>query len=69
MKTRFLFFLCFALAAMANLSACGGATQEESNQALKRTIDEPLDKARAVEATVQKGAEDLRKQIDEAEGQ
>ena len=61
--------LLFALAVMAGLSACGGATQEESDQALKRAIDEPLDKARAVDATMQKHAEDLQKKTDEAEGQ
>ncbi len=69
MKARFPLALPWALAMMAGLSACGGATQEESDQALKRAIDEPLDKARAVDAAVQKSAEEMRKQIDDAQGQ
>lgn len=69
MKVRFLFALLSVPAMLPCLSACGGATQEESDAALKHTINEPLDKARAVDAAVQERVEDLQKRIGDADAQ
>jgi hypothetical protein len=69
MRARFLLLLLSVSVAGFGLSACGGATQEESDAALKRTINEPLDKAKAVDAATQQRVEDIQKRLDDAESQ
>lgn len=58
------------LVAIAGLAACSPPPPEaprEEHQTLQRAIQEPLDKARSVEAELQKKNEAMQRQID-AEG-
>ncbi len=69
--SRTLFVGLLLLAGM-NLTGCGSSeTPEparEEDKALQRAIQEPLDKARAVEDTLQKQQEAMQRQIDEDGG-
>ncbi len=58
-----------------SLVACGSSQPppepeppREEHQALQRAIQEPLDRARAVEDTLQKQQESLQRQLDEDGG-
>jgi len=54
------------------LAACGKSAPPEppqpEHQALQRAIQEPLDKARATEAELQKRQDEMQRQIDDAGG-
>jgi len=63
------FLLLAALAASVSITACGGATEQEQNQALKRHIDEPLDKARTAAAQAEAAGQNARKQMEDTEEQ
>jgi hypothetical protein len=53
------------------LSACGSAEppppEADEHKALQRAIQEPLDKARAVEGELQKQQKAMQRQMDDAE--
>lgn len=55
-----------------NLTACGNSAPPEpapeEHKALQRAIQEPLDKARAVEADLQKKQEAMQRQIEDDGG-
>lgn len=56
------------------LSSCGSsqdaapAPPPEEHKALQRTIQEPIDRARAVEDTLQKQQDSMRQEMDESGG-
>ena len=51
------------------LPACGcSATPPEDHKALQRTIQEPIDRARAVEDTLQKQQDSMQRTLDESDG-
>lgn len=58
-------------AAVLALAGCGGneppPPPKDEHKALQRAIQEPLDKARAVEGELQKQHEAMQRQLDEAE--
>ena len=60
-----------ALLVSAVLSACGSAAppppEVDEHKALQRAIQEPLDKARAVEEELQKQQKAMQRQMDDAE--
>ena len=60
-----------ALLVSAVLSACGSAAppppEADEHKALQRAIQEPLDKARAVEGELQKQQKAMHRQLDEQE--
>lgn len=68
MKVSRLACVCAVLLVGMNLAACGGAEPPESppdeHKALQRAIQEPLDKARAVESELQKQQEAMQRQIE-----
>lgn len=59
------------LAALPGLAGCGSneppPPPKDEHQALQRAIQEPLDKARAVEADLQKQHDARQRQLDEAD--
>lgn len=56
----------------SSLAACGKSAPpeppREEHQALQRAIQEPLDKARAAEAELQKRQDEIQRQLDDADG-
>ena len=72
MNTSRAMFVGMLLLAGINLTACGPSEPPEpaleEHKALQRAIQEPLDKARAVEDTLQKQQEAMQRQIDEDGG-
>lgn len=56
----------------SSLAACGKSAPPEpprqEHQALQRAIQEPLDKARAAEADLQKRQDEMQRQIDASGG-
>ncbi len=60
------------LALAANITACGTSSPpeppREEHKDLQRAIQQPIDRARAVQDEVQKQQESLQRQVDESGG-
>lgn len=72
MKAIKLLLLGPASVVIASLAGCGSTEPAPPPQqepgALQRTIQEPLDKARAVEGQLQQQQQELQKTLNDAEG-
>ena len=67
-RTHAILFASLLLPACGSQEPTPPAPPQEEHKALQRAIQEPIDRARAVEDTLQKQQDSMRQELDESGG-